>query len=80
MSDKIALLEEKIGQVLSRLDDLQNENALLKERNAGLSGELAELQQAFKEFRLDRNDRAEQVKSKLATLLGRIEELEQVGL
>ena len=80
MSDKIALLEEKIGQVLSRLDDLQNENVSLKKQNAGLSGELAELQQAFKEFRLDRNDRAEQVKSKLATLLGRIEELEQVGL
>ena len=80
MSDKIMLLEEKVGQVLSRLDSLQSENASLKEQNAGLNSDLAQLQQAFKEFQLDHNDRAEQVKSKLATLLGRIEELEQIGL
>ena len=78
MSDKITLLEEKVGQVLSRMDDLHEENISLKEQNAGLKGELAELQQAFKEFRLDHNDRTEQVKTKLTSLLGRIEELEQI--
>lgn len=79
MSDKIALLEEKVGQVLSRMDGLQSENMSLKDQNSGLKGELAELQQAFKDFRLDHNDRAEQVKTKLTSLLGRIEELEQIG-
>jgi len=80
MSDKIKLLEDKVGQVLSRLDDLQGENVSLKEHNADLKGEIAELQQAFKQFQLENNDRAEQVKSKLAALLGRIKELEQIGL
>ena len=80
MSDKIMLLEEKVSQVLSRLDGLQSENASLKEQNAGVKSELVELQQAFKQFQLEHNDRAEQVKSKLSTLLGRIEELEQIGL
>ncbi len=80
MSDKITLLEEKVGQVLSRMDSLQSENLSLKDQNSGLKSELAELQQAFKDFRLDHNDRAEQVKTKLTSLLGRIEELEQIGL
>ena len=80
MSDKIMLLEEKVGQVLSRLDGLHSENVTLKEQNDGLKSELAELQQAFKVFQLEHNDRAEQVKSKLTALLGRIEELEQIGL
>lgn len=80
MSEKITLLEEKIGQVLGKLDGIQSENASLKEQNAGLKAELTDLQQAFKAFQLQHNDRSEQVKSKLATLLGRIEELEQIGL
>ena len=80
MNDKIKLLEDKVGQVLSRLDDLQGENVSLKEQNTGLKSELVELQQTFKQFKLENNDRAEQVKSKLATLLARIEELEQIGL
>ena len=80
MADKIKLLEEKVGQVLSRMDDLQSENVSLKEQNASLKGELVELQQAFKQFQLEQHDRSEQVKSKLTTLLGRIEELEEIGL
>ena len=80
MTDKIKLLEDKVGQVLSRLDDLQGENVSLKEQNTGLKSELVELQRTFKQFKLENNDRAEQVKSKLATLLARIEELEQIGL
>ncbi|MCD6248809.1 MAG: cell division protein ZapB [candidate division Zixibacteria bacterium] len=80
MTDKIKLLEDKVGQVLGRLDELQGENVSLKEQNTGLKSELVELQQTFKQFKLENNDRAEQVKSKLATLLARIEELEQIGL
>lgn len=80
MTDKIKLLEDKIGQVLGRLDELQGENVSLKEQNTDLKSELVELQQTFKQFKLENNDRAEQVKSKLATLLARIEELEQIGL
>lgn len=80
MSDKIRLLEEKVGQVLDRLEALHNQNSTLREQNAGLKDKLAELQQAFDGFQVEHRDRAEQVKSKLATLLGRIEQLEQIGL
>lgn len=80
MSDKIKLLEEKVSQVLGKLDGIQDENARLKDQNSALKAELTELQQEFKQFQLQQNDRSEQVKSKLATLLGRIEELEQIGL
>ncbi len=80
MSDKIKLIEEKVSKVLEKLDGLKEENISLRDQNAGLKSELTELQRAFKQFQLEQNDRAEQVKSKLATLLGRIEELEQIGL
>jgi len=80
MSDKLKLLEEKVGRILDKLNDLKNENVSLKQENAGLKGELDDLKQTFKQFRLEQNDQAEQVKSKLATLLARIEELEQIGL
>jgi regulator of replication initiation timing len=78
MTDKFKLLEEKIGQVLKKLERLKDANTSLQAENSGLKGELTGLRQEFHEFRLDHNDKAEEVKSKLVTLLGRIEELEKI--
>ena len=80
MFDKLMLLEEKVGKILDKLDGLTDENVSLKQENIGLKGELDDLKQTFKQFQLEQNDQAEQVKSKLATLLARIKELEQIGL
>jgi len=80
MTDKFKLLEEKVGKVLQKLQVFNDENVSLRQENASLKDELANLKQEFKQFRLEQNDQAELVKSKLATLLGRIEELEKIGL
>jgi regulator of replication initiation timing len=80
MTDKLQLLEEKIGQVLHKLEDLKSQNAGLKRENDGLKGDLSRLESDFAGFKLEQNDRAEQVKYKLTALLDRIEELEKIGL
>ena len=80
MSDKYTLLEEKVSQVLERLDGLKTENTSLQQENTALKGELSGLRQEFHRFRLEHNDQNEAVRSKLATLLSRIEELERMGL
>ena len=80
MADKFQMLEDKVGKVLQKVEALTGENKTLKSDNAQLESELTGLKQEFKQFRLQQNDQAEAVKSKLASLLGRIEELEKIGL
>ncbi len=78
MTDKFKLLEDKIGQVLQKLEQLKDDNVALQGENGQLKGELTGLRQEFHQFQLDHNDKVEAVKSKLVTLLGRIEELEKI--
>ncbi|MEW5796414.1 MAG: cell division protein ZapB [Candidatus Zixiibacteriota bacterium] len=80
MSDQIKVLEGKIAQVLQKLETLKSENANLLSENSSLREEVSRLRQEFERFRVEHNDQVEAVKTKLGTLLGRIEELEQIGL
>lgn len=80
MPDNIRVLETKISQVLEKLETLKAENGELHAENRMLRSQLNGLKQEFDRFRMEHNDQVEAVKSKLATLLGRIEELEQIGL
>ena len=80
MSDQINVLEAKISQVLQKLDALKSENVSLQSENSALRDQVNRLRQEFERFRVEHNDQVEAVKTKLSTLLGRIEELEQIGL
>lgn len=80
MNDKLHLLEEKVSKVLQKLESLKTENTALRTENEQLKADITGLQSEFADFKLDQNDRAEQVKTKLQALLGRIEELEKIGL
>jgi FtsZ-binding cell division protein ZapB len=79
MSDRLELLDKKISQVLDRLDSLKKDNEALKEENGSLKSQLGQLQQDLNILRLGQNDQAEMIRSKLVSVLGRIEELEKSG-
>lgn len=80
MPDNIRVLETKISQVLEKLETIKAENGDLQTENRALKNQFNGLKQEFDRFRMEHNDQVEAVKSKLATLLGRIEELEHIGL
>lgn len=80
MTDSLKLLEEKVSKVLSRLEEIKAENRTLKEENRALQRETTGLKQQFDQLKLDQNDQSDKVRTKLASLLGRIEELEKLGL
>lgn len=79
MSDRLELLDKKVSQVLDRLESLKQDNASLKAENASLKSHLGQLQQDFSSLKLTQNDQAELIRSKLVSVLGRIEELEKAG-
>lgn len=80
MTDKLQLLEEKVGKVLEKIEALNSENTGLKTDNRKLQSELTGLQQEFRQLQLKMNDRDEGMKTTLARLLNRVEELEKIGL
>jgi len=80
MSEKMQMLEERVSQVLQKLEALKHENSSLRSENKSLRDELSGLKQEFDRFQVAQNDQAESVRSKLGLLLGRIEELEKIGL
>jgi len=80
MTDQINLLEEKVSQVLQRLTVLQKENGSLRQENNALTDQLSQLRRDFDKFRVEHNDQTDAVKTRLTSLLSRIEELEQLGL
>ena len=79
MSDRFELLDKKISQVLDRLESLKKDNASLKVENKTLKSQLSQLQQDINSLKLNQNDQAEMIRTKLVSVLGRIEELEKSG-
>ena len=80
MADKIQLLEDRIGQVLTRLEQYKSANKSLASENQQLRLQLARLEKEFNQFRLEHNDQGTAVRAKLVNVLNRIEELEKIGL
>ena len=80
MLDKFEQLESKIGQLVERYTALKEHFDSVSRENENLKTELSSLKQEFEAFRLLNNDRSELVKTRLGSVLGRIEELESLGL
>lgn len=79
MREKLLLLEEKVTEILSRLENLKEDNDMLRREKADLESQLASLRRDFDSLQLSHNDQSSQVKAKLTSVLDRIEELEKVG-
>ena len=80
MTDKIAELEAKVTQVLEKFERLRRDDAVLVEQNAELRAQLSRLTQEFEAFQVSQNDQTELIRSKLNSVLGRIADLEKIGL
>ncbi len=80
MADKFELLEQRIAQVIAKLEELRADNDRLRETNTGLESQLTEIKHQFKSLQLSQHDQSELIKSRLASVLSRIEELEKIGL
>lgn len=76
--DKLLLLEEKVSRVISRIENLKQANAELRDEKAELEGELASITRKLDKIHVGQNDRASLIKSKLSLVLQRIEELEKI--
>ncbi len=78
MKSKSQLLAEKVEKVLNLLDQLRRENSSLKAENTHLSAELTKLHKSCEELKLGEADRTDAIKTKLTSVLGRLEELESL--
>jgi regulator of replication initiation timing len=79
MADKISELEDRVAQVLKLVEQLRKENGNLKRQNKEAASELTELRRRYHELSVDAKDKAATVRSRLTSVLNRIEELERLG-
>jgi FtsZ-binding cell division protein ZapB len=79
MADKISELEDRVGQVLKLVEQLRRENSNLKRQNKSGVEELSELRRRCHELEVANKDQTAAVKSRLTSVLSRIEELERLG-
>ena len=80
MTEQLSQIEKKITNLLDKFDSLKGDNATLRLENKNLKEEVAKLSQDFNALKITQNDQANQVKTKLTSVLSRIEELEKIGL
>jgi len=76
MGDRLELIENKLGAVLDLIERIKTENGTLNVENAQLREELNRLKKQMVSLKLDRSDRSDAMRSKLKTVLSRVEELE----
>ena len=78
MSGKLESLAEKVEKVLVLLDKVKGENASLKQENEELRAKMAGIKKECRQLKLGSADQSEAVKSRLMSVLGRLEELESL--
>lgn len=79
MNDKLTQIENRVEQVLSLVEELRVDNRKLREQNESLKAEMAELRREFDTLQLTHNDQTGAVRSRLTSVLNRIEELESLS-
>ncbi len=78
MSGKLESFAEKVEKVLALLDKVKSENASLKQENAELRAKMASINKECRKLKLGSADQSEAVKSRLTSVLSRLEELESL--
>ena len=79
MTDKFALLEEKVDRVIGQLSNVKDKNANLSDENSRLVSELTRLGKTVRKLELAQADQSELVKTKLVAVLERLSELEAIA-
>ncbi len=79
MSDALDKISQKVDQLLQVVQNLKIENAGLKEENARLKDQVARLGKEQKTLTLKAADQSEQVRTKLQSVLNRLDELEELA-
>ncbi|MGH8016093.1 MAG: hypothetical protein ACREBV_07880 [Candidatus Zixiibacteriota bacterium] len=76
MKEKIASIQTKVDELLTRFGKLNQSNQSLATQNHELKTELNRLRKQLKDSQLGSGDTNEAVKRKLTSVLDRLEELE----
>ena len=79
MGDKLELMFDKVEKVLERLEQLKDENSSLKRENDCLKTQMASLQKEYNGLKLNRVDQDDKIRSKLVTILNRLDQLEDMA-
>ena len=79
MDEKLDLLVEKVERVAELLDATRAHNAELKEENSRLKSELADAARELESLKLTSADQAGRTRTKLLTVLDRLDQLEKLG-
>lgn len=77
--DKVLKLIDKMNSAVDYIEELLRENAALKAENTQFRSELNNLKNETKKINLLSADQSQIVKVKLAGVLERLDELEQIG-
>ena len=79
MDSKLNQLTEKIELLITKLEKLQAENKQLKEENQSLISQMNSHKTNFESLKLRSSDDNEKVKTKLTTILNRLDQLEELA-
>lgn len=79
MAERLDQLMNKVDEVLLRLEKLKAEKLELEQENRDLRQQVSQLQHECDALKLKRNDQVSLVRSKLSSMLNRVEELEKAG-
>jgi regulator of replication initiation timing len=78
MIDKLQKLQDRIEELLKLVDSLRKENHALKAEAKSQHVELAKLKDHVDSLKREQADQSEAVKSKLNSMLSRLDELESL--
>jgi predicted RNase H-like nuclease (RuvC/YqgF family) len=78
MIDKLQKLQDRIEELLKLVDSLRKENHSLKADAKAQHAELARLKDHVDSLKREQADQSEAVKSKLNSMLSRLDELESL--
>ena len=79
-SDKFSRLEERVDQIVDRIQVLTKENSDVRAENGQLKKELTGLRREFDSLKVAHADQADAVRTKLSSVLERIGEIEALDL
>lgn len=79
MSDTLDQIAQKVDQLLQVVKNLKVENSSLHGENKQLKAQLAELGKEQKSLSIKSADQSEVVRSKLQSVLSRLDELEELS-
>ena len=80
MQEKLQAVIARLNDVLDYVEQLQKENASLRDESTSLQKQLQSMRGDLDRLKLENADRAEVIKSRLGGVLARLDELEGIGL